>query len=220
MQRKLGYPVAAGEPYHRADAALTDLSGQNPFAIKLIELLDMISYRKLTKSELPGIADIDRSEIIRVGYEVKYGKLIRKDVVWDTPDFILEGEGAHTISEQVAFCRDHLERNGISIGAFDHDRLVGIGVLTPNLRPGMAQLAYLYVSAPYRRMGIATELACQLIRHARKQGANRVYVSATPSESAVDFYRSIGFDLIDEPLPELFELEPEDIHMVLELGVG
>ena len=44
-------------------------------------------------------------------------------------------------------------------------------------------------------------------------------MSSTPSESAVGFYRSRGFRLTS-PLPELFELEPEDIHLILELPEG
>ena len=33
----------------------------------------------------------------------------------------------------------------------------------------------------------------------------------------VEFYRSQGFAPIDEPHPELYALEPEDIHMIREL---
>jgi hypothetical protein len=29
----------------------------------------------------------------------------------------------------------------------------------------------------------------------------------------VRFYQARGFEVIAEPLPELFELEPEDVHM-------
>ena len=38
-------------------------------------------------------------------------------------------------------------------------------------------------------------------------------VSATPSENTVRFYMDRGFGLMAQPLPELFELEPEDVHM-------
>jgi N-acetylglutamate synthase-like GNAT family acetyltransferase len=57
----------------------------------------------------------------------------------------------------------------------------------------------------------------RLLALARELGAIRVYVSATPSQSAVEFYRGLGFELVSEPLPELYALEPEDIHMILEL---
>jgi hypothetical protein len=37
--------------------------------------------------------------------------------------------------------------------------------------------------------------------------------SATPSANTVRFYKGRGFELMAEPLPELFEREPEDVHM-------
>jgi hypothetical protein len=44
-----------------------------------------------------------------------------------------------------------------------------------------------------------------------------LYVSATPSESALGFYRSLGARLADPVDPDLFAREPEDVHLVLEL---
>jgi hypothetical protein len=38
-------------------------------------------------------------------------------------------------------------------------------------------------------------------------------VSATPSENTVRFYLGRGFQPMIDPLAELFELEPEDVHM-------
>ena len=38
-------------------------------------------------------------------------------------------------------------------------------------------------------------------------------VSATPSLNTVRFYLHRGFEPTAEPLPELYELEPEDVHL-------
>ena len=38
-------------------------------------------------------------------------------------------------------------------------------------------------------------------------------VSATPSENTVRFYLRRGYRPMAEPFPELFELEPDDIHL-------
>jgi len=73
------------------------------------------------------------------------------------------------------------------------------------------------VSRQYRRMGIASLLAQEVAGLARADGARRLYVSATPSGSAVEFYRSHGFEPTDEPNRGLYTLEPDDIHMILEL---
>ena len=40
-----------------------------------------------------------------------------------------------------------------------------------------------------------------------------IVVSATPSENTVRFYLGRGFQPMAEPLAELFELEPDDVHM-------
>ena len=38
-------------------------------------------------------------------------------------------------------------------------------------------------------------------------------VTATPTGNTVRFYLGRGFQPMAEPFPELFELEPEDVHM-------
>jgi ribosomal protein S18 acetylase RimI-like enzyme len=95
--------------------------------------------------------------------------------------------------------------------------MVGIAVLRPGLSEGTAQLAGLFVSADYRRMGVAKRLTDEIVRLARESGARWLYVSATPSESAVGFYTSQGFRPTEHPNSELFALEPEDIHMIKQL---
>ncbi|HUF01661.1 MAG TPA: GNAT family N-acetyltransferase [Gaiellaceae bacterium] len=77
----------------------------------------------------------------------------------------------------------------------------------------MAQLSFLHVSDGYRAAGIGGRLSDELERIARHAGDTEMVVSATPSENTVRFYRGRGFEPMAEPLPELFELEPEDVHM-------
>jgi GNAT superfamily N-acetyltransferase len=107
----------------------------------------------------------------------------------------------------------YVDTGGIALGAFASGRLVGIGVVVPHLRPGIAQLAFLHVSAPSRAAGIASRLSEQLDQIARTLGDSDMVVSATPSENTVRFYLHRGFQPMAEPLAELFELEPEDVHM-------
>lgn len=72
----------------------------------------------------------------------------------------------------------------------------------------------LHVSQPYRRRGVARKLVQTVADLARQHGAQALYVSAIPSQSAVNFYLSQGFRPTTEPNPAMFALEPEDIHMV------
>jgi N-acetylglutamate synthase-like GNAT family acetyltransferase len=171
----------------------------------------------MDNTELPKIAEIDRTEVIRVGYEMRGRSLTAMEVEWIVPNFTTESEGEHSIAEQVRFCKAHMERGARCRGAFDNNTLVGIGMLTPNIRLKIAQLAYLHVSSNYRRRGIATSIVDDLLSWAREIEQIQVYISSTPSESAVGFYSQHGFNPTDEPLPELLELEPEDIHMIKNL---
>ncbi len=107
----------------------------------------------------------------------------------------------------------YVDAGGIALGAFASDQLVGIGVVVPHLRPGIAQLAYLMVSASVRATGIGSRLSEQLDEIARTAGDSDMVVTATPTENTVRFYLGRGFEPMAEPLAELFALEPEDVHM-------
>ena len=173
-----------------------------------------IQYRWMSPEEVDKITHIDRTEKIRRGFEMRDGKLRSIDVKWDVPKWSTEGDGSHSYKEQVSFCKEHLQKGARMLGAFAGDQLIGIGIHTPEIRPGMDQLAYLHVSNGYRRRGIAQKIASAIEKIAAQRGARQLYVSATPSASAISFYLQFGFTPVDEPLPELFEVEPEDIHMV------
>jgi GNAT superfamily N-acetyltransferase len=89
----------------------------------------------------------------------------------------------------------------------------GIGVVVPHLRPAVAQLAFIHVTQAVRAAGIGSRLCAEMDRVARDAGDTAMVVSATPSANTVRFYRSRGFEPMAEPLSELLELEPEDVHM-------
>ncbi len=124
-----------------------------------------------------------------------------------------EGEGEHSVAAQRAECERYLKAGAVALGAFDGERLVGIGIVKPHVRPGIAQLAYLHVSDGFRGQGIGVVLNEGLERIAREAGDTEAVVSATPSANTVRFYLGRGYEPTAEPLPELLELEPEDIHM-------
>jgi GNAT superfamily N-acetyltransferase len=107
----------------------------------------------------------------------------------------------------------YADEGGIARGAFSNARLVGIGVVVPHIGPAIAQLAYLHVSQAFRSAGIGSRLCVDLELIARRAGDTEIVVTATPSENTVRFYLGRGYRPMAQPLPELLELEPEDIHM-------
>ena len=175
-----------------------------------------ITYRRLSENEIDRIREIDRTERIRTGYRVEGDHLTRMDVAWECSPWREEGE-EHSFPHMIHFLEGILANEGLMLGAFDGDRLVGLAAFRPRLTESMAQLALLHVSNGYRRQGIASRLFAEIITKANETGATHLYVSATPSGSAVGFYTSRGFVWTPTPHPELFELEPEDIHMIKSL---
>jgi ribosomal protein S18 acetylase RimI-like enzyme len=174
----------------------------------------MLHIRRMGNGEITRIAEIDRSEHVTLAYRVRDGQLEERHVDWHVPRWSGEENGEHSVQAKVAALSAILDQDGVMWGAFDEDRLAGVAILRPALTEDMAQLAFLHVSNGYRRQGIATRLTEQASKVASEMGAQRLYVSATESESAVGFYRSQGFELAKEVYPELYALEPEDIHMV------
>ena len=172
-----------------------------------------ITYRRLENSEADRIRDIDRTERVRTGYRVEGHQLVCMDVVWDSSPWRDDGD-EHSFPYMIRFLEGILAKQGTMLGAFDGERLVGLAAFRPQLTATMAQLALLHVSNGYRRQGISTHLLKNIVSMARDSGATHLYVSATPSGSAVGFYTSHGFAWTQTPHPELFALEPDDIHMI------
>ena len=157
-------------------------------------------------------------ERIDVLYDQHGTELVARHGDWSASAWDPEGHGEHSVGAQLRALEHDVDAGGIALGAFAGERLVGIGVVVPHLRPGIAELAFLHVSAPVRATGIGRRLSEQLEQIARTAGDADMVVSATPSENTVRFYLGRGFRPMAEPLAELFELEPEDVHMGKVLG--
>jgi ribosomal protein S18 acetylase RimI-like enzyme len=113
-----------------------------------------------------------------------------------------------------------LAAGGTLLGAFEGEELAGVGVLGGEFigePANQLEIAFLYVSRPYRRQGVAKRLMDELAEIARARGAEELYISATETESAVGFYLDYGCRLAERVNPELYRLEPKDIHLTLTL---
>jgi GNAT superfamily N-acetyltransferase len=176
-----------------------------------------IEYRRLEPPELSRVGEIDRSETIDAVYVQRGAQLELRHGDFSSPPWDPDGTGEHSVRAVRAELAEWSESGAAALGAFDGNRLVGIGLVLPHLRPGVAQLVFLYVSAAERGRGIGGVLAGELEEIARDAGSTSLVVSATPSLNTVRFYRGRGFEPMEEPLPELLALEPEDVHMAKRL---
>jgi GNAT superfamily N-acetyltransferase len=173
----------------------------------------LVTFRTMGRDELSRVAEIDRQERIEVLYEQQGAQLIERHGRSDAAGWDLDGTGEHSVTAKVREAERYVDAGGVVVGAFADDRLVGIGVVLPHLRPQIAQLAFLHVSAPFRRTGVGRCLSDQLDQIARDLGSTEMVVSATPSANTVRFYLARGFQPTELPLDELRQLEPDDIHM-------
>lgn len=174
-----------------------------------------IALRQLTRAEVPQVWTIDRAELIDAIYTLRDGALLLEPAHFDMRGWP-PGE-AEKYTPLLLACYD---RGGVFTGAFDGDALAGVVVVDTIWRGpqrDLLQLEFLHVGRPYRGQGLGRRLFAHAQAVARGRGARGLYVSATPSRHTVGFYQSLGCQVAAAPDPELFALEPEDIHFVCPL---
>lgn len=173
-----------------------------------------IEIRELGEEGIELIREIDRSEHIDSLYTVEDGEIVAESVDFDVPRWDAKGHGDHSSARRIAEFRPVVEGGATLLGAFIDSQLAGVGIVDPSFENETAWLAFLHVSREYRRRGIAAALWAASKEIAAASGATSMYVSATPSGSAVGFYTSRGCRLAEPPHPALFAKEPEDIHLI------
>jgi predicted N-acetyltransferase YhbS len=165
------------------------------------------------------IAAIERSEHVEVEYAVDGGRLVERPVtVAEVPNWDAVGDGPFSVADKVRFCESVVHHHGgIALAALEEETVAGVAVVAPSFEPPLAWFAFLHVTRRCRRQGVASELWAASVDLARQSGSTQLYVSATPTGSAVGFYMSRGCHLADPVHPTLFELEPDDIHLTIDL---
>ena len=106
------------------------------------------------------------------------------------------------------YLSEQIEHGGCVIAAFENERLVGFssidGVLRGNLNL-YANLTMLFVDDRYQGKGIGKTLVSLMKKEASKTGAEKLFVSAIPSEETIAFYLAIGFHDAQERIPEFVD---------------
>jgi predicted N-acetyltransferase YhbS len=179
-----------------------------------VEKPGVITFRNLTRAEIPKIWTIDRSEIIENIYVLENGSLVLKPDYFDA-----RGWPPGEADKYTPILLDCFDRGGWFYGAFDGESLVGVAILESKFigkEKDQLQLKFLNVSHAYRKTGLGSRLFELARSIARERGAKKMYISATPSENAISFYLRRGCAVTPHPDRVLLELEPEDIHLVCE----
>jgi predicted N-acetyltransferase YhbS len=171
----------------------------------------VIAGRELLRGEIEQVWNIDRSEVIENIYRFENGALALKPLHHN-----VTGWPPGEAEKYTPILLDCFDRGGWFHGLFDDGKLFGLVVLETRCigaQNDQLQLKFLHVSNPYRGRGWGTKLFELAKATAGARGAKRLYISATETENTVNFYMRLGCVLARELDPELFELEPEDIHL-------
>ncbi len=171
----------------------------------------MITTRELKRDEIEEIWNIDRREVIENVYYLEDDALILKPEYYD-----MQGWPRGEAELYTPLLYECFDRGGWFCGAFDGAKLVGVAILDSKFigkDKDQLQLKFLHISRDYRGQGLGKKLFEMASTKACEWGARQMYISATPSKNTVNFYLQLGAVVASEPDPELFALEPEDIHL-------
>lgn len=174
-----------------------------------------MDYRKLRREEIESFREIDRSEKVEEVYYYRAGKLELEKESYD-----IKGWNPAELDEYICRLYALHDGNGYIYGAFEGGKIAGVVSLDSKLfgtNKNYLKLDMLYISREYRGKGIGRNLVEQCKLKAGELGAQKLYISATPFRNTVDFYMGVGSRLTSELCSELFELEPLDIHLELDI---
>ena len=170
-----------------------------------------MKIRHLTRSEIPYLWQIDRSEVIDNVYHLRDGQLVLEPEHYDMRGWP-PGEPEHF----TPFLLDCFDHGGYFWGAFAGDLLIGAVVLENRFigsQKDTLQMKFLHVSNRFRKQGLGKNLFLLAAEKAKELGAKKMYISATPAENTVNFYLQSGCVPATEIDENLFALEPDDIHL-------
>lgn len=175
-----------------------------------------MNIHPLMRDEIHLIWQIDRREIVENIYHLYDGQLLLE------PDFFdIQGWPPGEAEQYTPILLDCYDRGGTFWGAFEAGRLIGAAILESKFigsNHDTLQLKFLHVSRDHRKHGLGRALFDLVVEKARSLGARKLYISATPSENTINYYRRLGCVLATEINPELYALEPEDIHLEYRLS--
>ena len=170
-----------------------------------------MEIRTLRRNEIEKVRSITRNEVVEQVYYFVNGGLVLRDEFYD-----MKGWNASELDRCISGIYDIYDRNGVLLGAFVKDNLVGVSVLDSEFigkDMDQLQLYFHQVDSNYRRRGVGGRLFRSAMVRAKELGARSLYVSATPSKNTIGFYLHMGCRLASEVNSKLFELEPKDIHL-------
>lgn len=170
-----------------------------------------MEYREIREAEIDQVWQIDRTEYVESSYIYDNGKLVEKII-----DTTFEGWPPGEDRIYGPILKDCYRRGGFFWGAFEDGRMVAVVVLESKWigkNADTLQLKFLHIDRAFRKQGIGRILFEKALERAQHLQAKRIYVSSCENKNTVEFYRHMGCRITGSVDPELYRLEPNDIHM-------
>lgn len=123
-------------------------------------------------------------------------KWVKKNNVWELSEasILREWSNEKRIWIKEYMCQQ-IDRGSITVGAFFHKQLAGFccvdGIVSGRLAK-YANLTMLFVDDNWKRNGIGKLLLQEARKHACRLGAEKIFISAIPSQETIAFYFKMG----------------------------
>lgn len=118
------------------------------------------------------------------------------------------------------YLSEKLENGGFTLGALVEDKLAGFITLDGvfgGFKEKYLNLVMFFVDDRYRRQGIGRKLFEEGVKRASDMGAEKIFISAIPSEETIAFYFAMGCRDAEEIIPEFVDT-PNDRYLEFKLA--
>ena len=172
-----------------------------------------ITYRKLIEADLHEnlLNDFNRYQEVEYDWKKVNGelKLVHNPHIEDWT----HAKKVQKINDVFAKV---VELNGYLLGAFENEKLIGFAACNPTKygsRNQYIQLMELHVSLEYRGLGIGRSMFEKCVDYGTEMKAQKLYIVASSSMESQEAYKKLGCVYARELVRELYEQDPDDIHM-------
>lgn len=171
----------------------------------------MIVFELLTKGNMNenALDNYDRSQNVQKVY-----RKINNQYVLVNQEWIMDW----SLERKRAVAKSLLSKDCISFGAIDDGNIIGFASVEKEMQGERIVLDMMQVTRKYRGQGIGKRLFQQAKEKAKEIGAKQLYISAFSSEETIEFYKSRGCEITDQPIIKIAEDEPFDVQMVCDIN--
>lgn len=145
-------------------------------------------------------------------------KVLKNNCLIEKKDYFTESWDEKRLKEISLYLKACSQRGGVVHVIKNNKSVIGFGNIEPHVYfDTYIQMPYIHISAPYRHKGYGKILFSSLKMAAKKYGVEKLYISTHPDSVTQAFYRSVGCQLAQQVIPEIFDKEPRDIQLEVKL---